>query len=418
MSLGAALPVVAGGRRDRRPRGGGGDASSRPATLAPSSARGDHRRRHALHHGRRALRAAGARRRGARPAAHQRGRAVLEPVVRGHARAGRRRGRGGAGVHRARLDRRRAVPPGGRGGRRRRRAGRRAPARRARRDHQQHRGRRPRRGGRRRPAQGGRGHRRASPHVRRRGDDDQARDRDPRRLGRQRVLALRVARLRRGQDGVRAPHGQFQRLHRRGGARGRPRRLRLPHQVAPLERPRLQLPDRPLRDHLRGPLRRRRPRRRRGAGARVQHREHGHLGHRHVQRFHAAVPHGHGPGAAAGVEARRPPHRPAGHGDAALRVRPEVRHRPAGDVPGHRRPPRRQLHRLPRGQAVRAAAHRAQGGRAHGPAQDLRVRRRRPLHQPERRRRARPHHRRVHGLRESPPGPSPSATTRAGWCVS
>ena len=91
---------------------------------------------------------------------------------------------------------------------RRRRAGRRPPARRARRDHQQHRGRRPHGGGRRRPAQGGRGRRRASPHVRRRGDDDQARDRDPRRLGRQRVLALRVARLRRGQDGVRAPHGQ------------------------------------------------------------------------------------------------------------------------------------------------------------------------------------------------------------------
>ena len=45
-------------------------------------------------------------------------------------------------------------------------------------------------------------------------DDHQAQDRHARAVGRQRVLALGFSRLRPGQDGVRPPHGQRQRLHR------------------------------------------------------------------------------------------------------------------------------------------------------------------------------------------------------------
>ncbi len=109
-------------------------------------------------------------------------------------------------------------------------------------------------------------------------------------------------------------------------------------QLAALERRRLQLPDRPLRHHLRRPLRRRRPRRHRRPGPRLQHGKHGHLRDRYVHRRHTAVARGHLPRAPARVEARRPPRRSAGHGDPDLRLRPEVRDRPARDVPGHRRP--------------------------------------------------------------------------------
>ena len=52
--------------------------------------------------------------------------------------------------------------------------------------------------------------------------------------------------------------------------------------------------------------------------------------------------------AAARVEAGRPPRRPPGDGHAGVRVRREVRDGAAREVPGHRRAPRRQLHRLPR----------------------------------------------------------------------
>ena len=94
------------------------------------------------------------------------------------------------------------------------------------------------------------------------------------------------------------------------------------------------------------------------------------------------------PGEAARVEAGRPSRRPAGHRHPRLRLRAEVRHRSARDVPGHRRASRRQLHGLPRRAAVRPAAQRAQGRGPHRPAQDLRLHRGGPGDQPQRRRRA------------------------------
>ncbi len=358
----------------------------------------DHRRRHAFHHGRRHLRAAERVRGGAGAAAHERRRADLEPLVLGRAGTRRRRGRGGEGLHRARLDRCGPLPAGRREAGGGTRDGSRAPARRERGGDQQHRGRRPRIRGRRRPPPGRSHDRRLPPDPGGGGHDDQAADRHPVGVGRQRILAVRVAGLRARQDGVRTPHRRRQRLLPRGGSRGGPRRLRLPHQVAALERRRLQLPDRSLRHHLRRPLWRRRARRHRRPGARLQHREHGHLRHGDVHQRHAAVRGRHVPGAAAGVEAGRTPRRPPGHGHARLRLRAEVRHRAACHVPGHRRAPRRQLHRLPGRATVLAAAQRAQGRRAYGPAEDLRLHRGDPGHQPERRRRTRSGHHRLHHL--------------------
>ena len=353
-SLGAALPVVAGGRRDRRPRGGGAatlvaaDAARRlaPAVRPP--------RRPSTPACASPWPACAARRRRA-PARCACG---CAPARTGGPGVAGTRSRSSGSPRRAGRSRRSPSPSGPAPGgtcRWPREAGGGdepapvAPARRARRDHQQHRGRRPHGRGRRRPAPGGRDRRRAPPHARRRGDDDQAEDRDPRRSG--------------------APTSP--------GAPGRPTtppvKMAFVHHTdsgndyTAAEAPAVVrgvyayhtkslhwsdvgynfLIDRygTIYEGRYGGVDARRHRR---AGPRLQHREHGHLGHRHVQRRHAAVARGHGPGATAGVEARRPPRRPAGHGDAALRLRPEVRHRPAGDVPGHRRPSRRQLHGLPR----------------------------------------------------------------------
>ena len=131
----------------------------------------------------------------------------------------------------------------------------------------------------------------------------------------------------------------------------------------------------------------------------------GHLRARHVQQRHTALRRDHVAGAVAGVEARRPPRRPAGHRVVGLRVRAEVRDRAARDVSGHRRSPRRQLHRVSRREALRAAAHHPQGRRAHRAAQDLRLHRRRSRDQPERRRRARPRDHRLHCLAGGDLGP-------------
>ena len=76
--------------------------------------------------------------------------------------------------------------------------------------------------------------------------------------------------LRHHQDRLRAPHGQRQQLHQGRGARAAAQHLRLPRAVARLARHRLQLPRRPLRPDLGGPLGRRRQGRRRRAHARLQ----------------------------------------------------------------------------------------------------------------------------------------------------
>ena len=90
-------------------------------------------------------------------------------------------------------------------------------------------------------------------------------------VGRQREHARQeLAALLRGARRLRPPHGQRQRLHARRGARHPAEHLRVPHAVPRLERHRLQLPRRQVRPHLGGPVRRRRPPRRRRAHAQLQ----------------------------------------------------------------------------------------------------------------------------------------------------
>ncbi len=70
----------------------------------------------------------------------------------------------------------------------------------------------------------------------------------------------------------RPPHGRHEQLLARAGGGDHARDRGLPRQVERLERHRLQLPRRPLRHRLRGPLRRHRPQRDRRLCPRLQHR--------------------------------------------------------------------------------------------------------------------------------------------------
>ena len=106
-------------------------------------------------------------------------------------------------------------------------------------------------------AEGGRGSRTAADHL-------------PRRLGRRRVAEARLAVLLRPPRGrVRAPHGVVVELQRLRRALADPRLLPLPRPQPGLVRHRLQLPRRPLRAHLRGPLRRHHEERPRRPGGRA-----------------------------------------------------------------------------------------------------------------------------------------------------
>ena len=202
-------------------------------------------------------------------------------------------------------------------------------------------------------------------------------------------LAFRVARLRARQDGVRAPHRQRQRLH---APRRRPRSSAASTPTTPsrctgatsatTSSSTATAPSTKAATEA-SPGRHRRP----GARASTP----GARASRSSAPSRSATP----PSAAVTslerlLEWKLDVHHvdPLGTGDAGLRLRPEVRDRAARDVPGHRRAPRRQLHRLPRRQAVRAAAQHPQGRGAHRSAQDLRLHRRGPGDQPQRRRRA------------------------------
>ena len=78
---------------------------------------------------------------------------------------------------------------------------------------------------------------------------------DPRRLGRQPALAQRPPALpRRAQAGPRPPHRDRQLLQPHGRPRPDPRDVPLPHPVPGLVRHRLQLPGRPVRPRLGGPV--------------------------------------------------------------------------------------------------------------------------------------------------------------------
>ena len=148
-----------------------------------------------------------------------------------------------------------------------------------------------------------------------------------------------VAPLRRRACRVRAPHGQRQQLHAGRGAGAAAQHLRLPRARPRLERHRLQLPHRPLRPHLGGPVRRHRPGRGRCPHPRLQRRLVRRLGDRQLRADQAEQ------GDAAGLR-----HALRLEAVAARRrrlVHAAVRH--VALVPGDQRPPRRRRHRLSRG---------------------------------------------------------------------
>ncbi len=156
-----------------------------------------------------------------------------------------------------------------------------------------------------------------------------AADRLARGLGRGRVdpacgAPLRAERPRRR----RPPHRRLERLHGGGVGGDRPRDPRLPRQGQRLERHRLQLPRRQVRQGLRGPLRRHRPERHRGARGGVQHRL---RRRRRARRVQLARGRGEGAGGAragARVAARPRPCR-AGHDRLVRLGRQRVASRPA-----------------------------------------------------------------------------------------
>ena len=96
--------------------------------------------------------------------------------------------------------------------------------------------------------------------------------------------AARAPDLRPGPARVRPPHGQRERLRARGVGRDRARHRQVPPRPQRLERPRLQLPRRPVRPDLRGPRGRHRPGDRRRAGAGLQQRLDRRRVPRHVHR--------------------------------------------------------------------------------------------------------------------------------------
>ena len=153
----------------------------------------------------------------------------------------------------------------------------------------------------------------------------------------------------------RPSHGRRERLHRGPGAGDRQGDPALPREGERLERHRLQLPRRPLRHRLRGPLRRDGAKRRRRARGGIQHRLRRCRRARRVQ-----LAGGRGEGAqlarrAARVAARRRARRPRVDAVVHLRRQRPLRRRPAR-LPAHGlRPSRHRLHRLPRHGALQPA---------------------------------------------------------------
>ena len=115
----------------------------------------------------------------------------------------------------------------------------------------------------------------------------------------------------------------------------------------------------------------------------------GSLRHRHV---HGRGPAGRGRGVArapAGLEALHPRPGPGGDGSPGQRRQGQVRQGRHRHIPRDRRPPRCQLHRVPGGGAVRAAALRAgQRGQVRRLGGRRRAECQHDAHQPQRRRRA------------------------------
>ncbi len=185
---------------------------------------------------------------------------------------------------------------------------------------------------------------------------------------------------------ARPPHGRRERLHRGAGAGDREGDPALPREGERLERHRLQLPRRPVRHRLRGPLRRDRAQRRRRARRGIQHRlgrrgraRHVRLARRRSRRARRAR-------APARVAARRRPRRSAPRRSPSSRAgthasRPGCRSssapspgtatRASPTAPGTRstacsRRSQAERRRDRAAEAVRADRHRPRAG--HGPA--------------------------------------------------
>ena len=123
----------------------------------------------------------------------------------------------------------------------------------------------------------------------------------------------------------------------RAGARHPAEHLRVPHQVPRLERHRLQLPGRPVRPDLGGPVRRRRPPGGRGAHPRLQRQRVRDVGDRQLRAAPAV------PGDAPGVRRAVRLEAVAARGQRRL-------HQAVGDqaeLQGDQRAPRRRLHGVP-----------------------------------------------------------------------
>ena len=164
--------------------------------------------------------------------------------------------------------------------------------------------------------------------------------------------------LRRGEIRIHPSHGERERVRAGGLRRDGARYLPLPPQLEPLERRRLQLPGRPLRDDLRGPG----GRHRRGCGGRAgagiqqpvdRHREHRHVQHRRSDRGGAARDRT-TPRLEAGG-ARRAGSRTRVGGVGGWLDEP-LPGRVATLLRAHLRPPRRQRHRVPGQRPVRASS--------------------------------------------------------------
>ncbi len=173
----------------------------------------------------------------------------------------------------------------------------------------------------------------------------------------------------------RPPHGRRQRVHRSPVTLDRAGDRALPREGQRLERHRLQLSDRPLRDGLRGPVRRHRPQCRRRARRGLQHR----LGRRCGDgRVQLAFRLGEGAGLpreAAGVAPRSRARRSCEHAVVHLRRQRAVPGRPAGLPPHGLRSPGHRLHGLPGDRALQPADHDRRGSCVHRPAEALCARR-------------------------------------------
>ena len=151
----------------------------------------------------------------------------------------------------------------------------------------------------------------------------------------------------------------------------------LPREGQRLERHRLQLPRRPLRHRLRGPLRRDRAKRRRRARGGVQHR---HGRRRRARGVQLPGRRGEGAGVAreaARLAARRRSCRPGDHAVVHLGRKRALRAGPAR-VPAHGlRAPRHRLHRLSGHRALQPAHGDRRRGREDRPAEAVRAARHR-----------------------------------------